>query len=352
MKSQKETFLFYLGHPAHYHNISVVIKQLSDKGFRVVLVARGKDVLFDLLEGLPYEIIYLPPKKGKGKLSLIATVVKREFILFKLALKYKPKMLIGTDIVIAHVGKLLGIPSVILNEDDAIEVPFLAKFGFKYATDVFSPHCCDISPYENKKVGYNGYHELAYLHPDYFAPDKSKVEDLIYESEKYFILRFAELTAHHDEGKKGINLSIAKQLIEKLTPFGRVYITSERKLEPELEPYRIKINPKNIHHALYFATMYIGDSQTMAAEAAVLGTPSIRFNDFVGKLAYLEELEHQYKLTVGIPTTQPELLLTKVDELLQNKSLKETFAERRKEMLKTTCDVAQLWVNYIIENRK
>jgi predicted glycosyltransferase len=33
--------------------------------------------------------------------------------------------------------------------------------------------------------------------------------------------------------------------------------------------------------------LYIGDSQTMAAEAAVLGIPSIRFNSFVGKLVYL-----------------------------------------------------------------
>lgn len=352
MKSQADTFLFYLGHPAHYHNISVVIKKLSEKGFRIVLVARGKDVLFDLLEGLPYEIIYLQPKKRNGKLSLISTVVKREFILFKLALKYKPKMMIGTDIVIAHVGKLLGIPSVILNEDDAKEVPFLAKFGFKYATAVFSPNCCDISPYENKKIGYNGYHELAYLHPNYFTPDKSKIEELLVGGGNYFLLRFAELTAHHDKGKKGINLTIAKQLIEKLIPFGRVYITSERKLEPELEPYRINIYPKNIHHAIYFAAMYIGDSQTMAAEAAVLGTPSIRFNDFVGKLGYLEELEHQYKLTVGIPTSQSELLFDKVDELLNDNLLRDTFQQRRQYMLEKMEDVVLLWTDYFIENRK
>ena len=284
MAKTADTFLFYLGHPAHYHNVSVVIQQLSAKGYNVVLVARAKDVLFELLEGLSYKIIYLKPKKGKGKISLISTVVKREFALYRIALKYKPKMLIGTDIVITHVGKLLGIPSVILNEDDAVEVPFLAKFGFKYATAVFSPNCCDISPYENKKIGYNGYHELAYLHPNYFTPNKIKIQELIKKGEKYFILRFAELTAHHDKGKKGIDLAVAKKLIEKLLPFGQVFITSERKLEPELEYYRIKINPKNIHHALSFAQIYIGDSQTMAAEAAVLGTPSIRFNDFVGKL--------------------------------------------------------------------
>ena len=348
MKLKTKAFLFYLGHPAHYHNISVVIQQLSEQGCRIVLVARGKDVLFQLLEGLPYEISYLPPKKGTGKLSLITTVIKREFILFRLALKYKPLVLVGTDIVITHVGKLLGIPSIILNEDDAHEVPFLAKFGFKYATAVFSPNSCDISPYEYKKIGYNGYHELAYLHPNYFHPDKHKIQDLLVDGSKYFILRFAELTAHHDEGKKGIDLTLALQIIEKLSPFGRVYITSERELTPELERYRIKIHPKHIHHALYFASMYIGDSQTMAAEAAVLGTPSIRFNDFVGKLGYLEELEHQYHLTIGIPTHQPELLLAKIDELLANPSLQSIFQQRKEEMLKNCEDVANLWFNYLL----
>jgi len=352
MKQAPKTFLFYLGHPAHYHNVSVVIRQLSEKGYKVLLVARGKDVLFDLLKDLPYEIIYLKPKKGTGKLSLITTVVKREMVLFRLALKYQPKMLIGTDIVIAHVGKLLGIPSVILNEDDAKEVPFLAKLGFKYATAVFSPSCCNISPYDAKKIVYQGYHELAYLHPNYFTPDREKVKELLVDGDKYFILRFAELTAHHDDGKKGISTKLALQLIEKLTPFGRVYITSERKLETELEAYRIKINPKNIHHAIYYAHIYIGDSQTMAAEAAVLGTPSIRFNDFVGKLGYLEELEHRYQLTYGISTQESEKLLSKVNELLEDANLLETSRTRREKMLRESDDVAQLWENYFIANKK
>ena len=351
MEKSTDTFLFYLGHPAHYHNISIVIQQLSKKGFNIVLVARSKDVLFELLKDVPYEIVYLKPRKGKSKLSLIKTIISREFIMFRLALKYKPKMLIGTDIVIAHIGKILNIPSVILNEDDAKEVPFLANYGFKYATAVFSPNSCDISPFKNK-IGYDGYHELAYLHPNYFKPDKSKISELLIDGEKYFILRFAELTAHHDDGKNGIDLSIAKKLIAQLSSFGRVYITSERKLESELEPYRIFIEPKYMHHALYFAQIYIGDSQTMAAEAAVLGTPSIRFNDFVGKLGYLEELEHRFKLTFGIATGNPELLFAQTQALLTGNNLEEEFGKRRDIMLKECIDVAQLWTNYFVKNRK
>ena len=107
-----------------------------------------------------------------------------------------------------------------------------------------------------------------------------------------------------------------------------------------------------MHHALYFAQIYIGDSQTMAAEAAVLGTPSIRFNDFVGKLGYLEELEHKFKLTIGIPTHNSKLLFAQVNKLLANNKLNKDFKLRKDQMLKETVDVAELWKNYFIINRK
>lgn len=69
-----------------------------------------------------------------------------------------------------------------------------------------------------------------------------------------------------------------------LEPFGTIYITSERPLEPQFEKYRIRINPLDMHHVMAFASLYIGDSQTMAAEAGVVGTPFVRLNDFVGTI--------------------------------------------------------------------
>ena len=42
----------------------------------------------------------------------------------------------------------------------------------------------------------------------------------------------------------------------------------------------------------------------MAVEAAMLGTPSLRFNDFAGKIGVLEELEHKYELTFAIPPSE------------------------------------------------
>ena len=264
-----------------------------------------------------------------------------------ICLKHKPDLLVGTDIVITHVGRLLGIKSVLLNEDDSKEVPLLARFGFRYANATLSPFVCDISPYNKKKVGYNGYHELAYLHPSYFIPDRKKIEHLLHGSGRYFIIRFAKLSAHHDVGKKGIQKEVAVDLINALSPYGNVYITAERSLEPELEKYRIDLDPADMHHALYFADLYVGDSQTMAAEAAVLGTPSIRFNDFVGKVGYLEELEHSYSLTYGIPTTEPERLLEKAREIVTTPSVKVLWGQRRKVMLDSSIDVAAFWIWFL-----
>jgi predicted glycosyltransferase len=321
-----------------------------------MLVAREKDVLFELLDGVPYPVKYIPNTKKNSKLSLIRTVAAREFTMWNIARKFKPDVMVGTDIVIAHVGKAKGIPAIVLNEDDAKEVPLLANYGFKYASAVLSPSSCNIEPYDHKKVAYPGYHELAYLHPNYFTPDREKVKQLSPDGKPYFILRFAELTAHHDDGKKGITNDLAQQIIDALAAFGRIYITSERKLEPEFEKYRIQIKPKDIHHALYFAGMYIGDSQTMAAEAAVLGTPSVRFNDFVGKLGYLEELEHTYQLTYGIPTDRPVLLIEKIKALLALPDLGEVWKQRRTHLLEQTIDVAAFmaWFfeNYPESHRK
>ena len=295
-----------------------------------MFVARDKDVLFELIKDNPYQTSYLKKRKGNSKLALIHTVLTREIAILKTALRFKPDLMIGTDIVITHIGKLLRIPSIVLNEDDAREIPFFTDYGIKYASQVLSPNSCDNSPFNYKMVGYSGYHELAYLHPKYFTPSKQKIDYLLDGQERYFIIRFSALSSHHDGGKSGITSQLAMKIIDLLKPYGKVYITSERSVEEQFEPYRININPRDIHHALYYADLYIGDSQTMTAEAAVLGTPGIRFNDFVGRLGYLEELEHTYQLTYGIKTDAPEELLQKIQELLALPNLSKEWKQRKR----------------------
>ena len=128
------------------------------------------------------------------------------------------------------------------------------------------------------------------------------------------------------------------------------------KVPEELEPYRIAINPLDIHHVMAFAELYIGDSQTMAAESGVLGVPFIRFNDFVGKIGYLNELENRYHLGVGILPDEEERLYQTLDEILKLPGRKELFQRRREEMLAGSINFADFLTNYIesypIRNRR
>ena len=332
--------LIYMGHPAHFHLFKNTIAQLREHGHVVEILIKKKDILEDLLRNKGWEYTNINPKgRGDSKLAIAFSLLKRDWEFYKIAKKFKPDLMVGTSAEITHIGKILSIPSIVVNEDDANVVPLFAKLAYPFATAVLAPRCCDCGKWKNKQISYESYHELAYLHPNHFTPDITIVRKYIQE-EKYFILRFAKLNAHHDAGRSGINLLIAKKIIDLLSPHGRIYITSERELEKELEPYRIAINPLDIHHAMAFAEMYIGDSQTMAAEAAVLGTPAIRFNDFVGEIGYLEELEHTFGLTYGIRTNDTEKLYKIISDLLMTDDFKNKFQEKRKIMLSQKIDLA------------
>ena len=337
-------FLFYMGHPAHYHNFKHSIFALQQKGHVVTVVARGKDVLFDLLDSEDWDVIKFPARKPSAKIGIALAIARREFSMLKIARSFKPDVMIGTDLVITHIGKLLNIPSIVVNEDDSAAIPLMAKYAFPYATAILAPNCCDQSPANHKKIGYEGTHELAYLHPEIFSPDISELPPIFRESGKYFLLRFASLHAHHDEGRSGISDELAFRIIAILEPHGRVFITSERPFAERLERYRLPVHPAKMHQVMAHASIYIGDSQTMAAEAAVLGVPSIRFNDFVGELSYLEELEHKYELTKGIRSNEPEKMLELLKLWAGDKNLKQKWLERRKAMLSQSVSVTPFWI--------
>jgi len=125
---------------------------------------------------------------------------------------------------------------------------------------------------------------------------------------------------------------------------GKVYITAERELEKEFEPYRLNIKPIDMHHVMAFASLYIGDSQTMAAEAGVLGVPFIRYNDFVGRIGYLRDIEDHYQLGYGIKPGNPQILLDKVSELLNTKDLNKIWETKRAKMLSEKIDVTKFFV--------
>ncbi len=342
----------FLGHPAHFHLFKNTAKSLSNDGYDVVFLIKRKDIVEDLAResGYNYVVVRDKERTDTGKLGLIKSLVSMDLKVARALRKYKPQMLVGT--YTPFLSRWTGVPVISCNEDDADVVPRFANMSYPYAADILTPVVCDNGKWNEKSIKYASYHELAYLHPNNFTPDKKIVEKYFSVDKPYFIIRFAKLSAHHDSGIKGISVENALRLVEILQPHGDIYITSERPLEPQLEPYRIKIDPIDMHHVMAFSSLYIGDSQTMAAEAGVLGVPFIRFNDFVGRIGYLRELEDVYHLGFGIRASESgsaEKMYEVVKQLLSMPDRKEEWQRRLKKMLSEKIDYAQ-FLTWFLEN--
>lgn len=340
--------LFYLGHPAHFYLFKEAINYFKEKG-EVLILIKEKDVLETVLINSKLEFKnILKKERGNTKLSMFSALLKKDWRMAKEAFYFKPDIMVGSAPEIAHIGFLLRIPSLLFGEDDLHVVPQAGYIAYPFATNLVSPYCCDKGKWNKKTINYNSYHELAYLNPKYFTPEKEIAEKYVNTDVPYFLVRFAKLAAYHDKDRKGINDDLAIQIIKELENKGDVYIISERKLSEKLQKYRLSIDPLDIHHLLAFSSLYIGDSQTMCAEASVLGIPSIRYNDFVGEIGYLEELEHKYGLTKGIKTNKPQELLDTV-EIYSNPLFKKEIKLKRDKMIGEKIDFAAFMI-WLIEN--
>jgi len=337
--------LFQLGHPAHFHLFKNTIADLQRDGHQTYVLIRRKDILEDLLQEAGMTYVNILPSGKKSTWTLFLRLLR----VFRFALRHHVDVLVGSTPEVAQVAWVLRKRSVIMAEDDASIVPQFIKAVRPFVDNYLSPVSCNNGVLEKKTTHYKGFHKLAYLHPARFIPDPRVVDKYFPHNTPYFLLRFAQLNAYHDISAHahGVDNDTARKLIALLEPYGQVYISSERPLSEDLERYRLRINTLDIHHVMAFASLFIGDSQSMAVEAAMLGVPSVRFNDFAGRIGVLEELEKKYQLTFAVPTTQPDRLYATINTLISTPNLRELFQERRNRMLNDKIEVASFITQFI-----
>ncbi len=337
--------LFYFGHPAQYLFAKNIIKAIRPSGLQIKIAIKSKDVLEELIRagGEPY-INVLPKGRTNHKAGIIWALVKREIRLFSIIRSFKPGLMIGSDPALAHLGKILKIPVITTLEDDHDVIPSLAKITYPFTSYIITPCVCKVGKWSYKQICYNGYMKLAYLHPKYFTADRGIIKNV----KKYCLIRISGLKAYHDKGIAGLNHEYLMTLIQILHNHDiDPLISSENELPDDLKNYALAIYPEEIHHYIKFAELLISDSQSMSVEAAMLGTPSIRFSDFAGRISVLEELEKRYTLTFGFKTSESEAFFLKVEELIGNPALKDLWKERNKKMLSEKIDVVSFMTWFI-----
>jgi hypothetical protein len=208
--------------------------------------------------------------------------------MLRLAGKLKPDLLLSFGSpYLAHVAGVSGIPMVVF--DDTEDNPWIQSIYARSASVVVVPSCFrkELSPSHRR---FDGYFELAYLHPDSFTSQASIRQELrLAAGEKLVLVRTVAWQALHDWKHRGLTGDELNRLVEEFTGSARVVISAEGELPEDLEPLRLKTAPERIHHVMAEASLVFSEGATMAAEGAVLGVPTIHISDL--RPGYIIDLE-------------------------------------------------------------
>ena len=331
-----------IGHPAHVHYFKNFVKIMEKKGHIFLIIARDKEVTNELLDC--YNISFI--SRGKGGISLLGKLfylLKANYLIFRYAIKFQPDIFLGfSSIYSSQVAFLLRRPSIVF---DDTEHAALEHLMYKPFTNVILTPKCFKKDFGKKHIHFNGYMELCYLHPNYFTPDSSILELLkVKRDEKYVILRLVSWNASHDVGHSGLSIDMKHKVVNELSKYAKVFISSEGKLPEDLKKYQIKIPPEKMHDVLAFASVFIGEGATMASECAMLGTPAIYVNSLTAGT-----LEEQEKLGLIYGFRNSVGVLEKTLELLNNSQLGQVHQARRGKMLAEKIDVTEFMI-WFVEN--
>jgi predicted glycosyltransferase len=339
--------LIDIGHPAHVHYFRILAGELVRNGNLVFWCTKDIPIVKQLLNSYGFEYIVLPQKSD----TLPGKIGKQFFYNIKLlqfCFKKKITLVIGVSVTAAHISKISKIKSFVFDDDDDLVQPLVTKYVIPFCTELLSPDSLKGKRNRKDTVFYPGFHELAYLHPTRFEPDPSVLQECgLKGGEPFFIFRFNVFKAHHDNNIRGLSLEQKLRLIHILEKKGRIFITTERDIEPELSIWQLRISPEKMHSLLAYATLFVSDSQTMTSEAAMLGVPALRCNSFAGRLSTLEEQEKQYGLTYAFLPDDFDRLLEKLTELLAIPDLKSEWHRRRIKLLNDKIDVTSFWLWFI-----
>lgn len=341
--------LIEINHPGQVHLIKHVYNYLINNGHHVWVITKKDKLINHLLDfyQIPYTLL---GKKGNGLIGKLLVQLKIDFKALKIVKKHKIQLGLGSSMTNDHISLFVkSFKSIHLSDDDESIVPLISRLSYPFCDTILAPDCVVFNRNHRKVIGYKGYHELAYLHPNHFNPDPSVlVKAGLNQEDRYFILRFVALKGHHDIGQQGITFEQKRQLIELLEPYGKIFITSEKKIEPEFEKYRIPIAPEQMHSFIFYSDLFLGDSQTMTTEAALLGVPAIKFNSFAGKLSVPNQLE-EYKLSFAYRPGQFSEFTKHVKKIVDSDQSKAEWMIRSEQIINDKIDVSR-FIAWFVEH--
>lgn len=332
-------------HPAHVHFFRHFRTSMLERGHEVVVTARDKDLTLPLLGSLeiPAEVL---SSQRRGRLGLARELLSRTRRLTRLARETRPDVMVGImGPSIALAGRRLRIPAVVFYDTE--NAGRTNRWVYPMAAAVCTPDCYR-GRVRGNHITYPSYHELAYLHPDRFTPDPSALGRAGLEpGEPFSLVRFVGWQASHDIGEAGLGGDAKRRLIRRLQREGRVLISSEAPLPDDLAAHAYTAPVEDVHHLIAPSRIVVGESATMASEAAVLGIPALYVAE-TGR-GYVQEQQDRYGLVRHTHPGDEAETLAALDGLLAMGG--DDLAARRARLLADKIDPTP-WMVGFIEGRR
>lgn len=332
--------LIDIGHPAHVHLFKYFALEMQAKGHKILFTSREKENEIYLLKkyGFSYKCFGKHYKSTSGK---IFGLIKFNLQMLFFSLKFKPDIYLSHgSVYAAMVSWLVRKPHISLEDTGNIEQVrlYLTFTEVVLTSDVFN------FDYGEKQIRYSSHHELAYLHSNYFKPNLEFRFHRNKKKSKVTLLRFVSWNATHDSGQKGLSLETKYKLIRLLEEEYEVIISAESKLPEDLEKYKVRFVPEDIHTALYKADLFIGEGTTMAMEAAILGTPAV----YINSLQY-PNVQDMAIYGLLFPFKNDEDIISEIQALIATPDLKKSILSKKNKMLAGKIDLTAFLI-WFVEN--
>ncbi len=330
--------LIEIGHPGHVHFFKVPIRILKNRGWKVVIHARNKAECFELLRA--EKLTFVPgPKHLSSMMNLlnIPVIVRDIYRLSKRFDAYIMAAIGGCHAALA--SRLNHLPCV--SYTDTEHAREQALLYVPHCTSIHTPRAFRLD-FGKKHNRYPGYHELSYLHPNYFKPDKTMIEEEgLLDNGPPILMRIVGFTASHDFAVRQVRWE--NEFIRKYHKNYKIIISSELPLPRNLQSFRNPLPANQLHNLLAFSRMYVGSGATTASEAAILGTPVVYTNPL--RLGYLDQMESRYGLVYN--RTSARNILSSCGRILSES--KQKYIDKSKNLISESCDVAKYVADTIEE---
>ncbi|WP_135854175.1 DUF354 domain-containing protein [Halorussus salinus] len=274
-------YLFFTNTPAQVHQYRRAVTTLRERGHDALVLARDYGCTVALLDhyDVPYESY---GRVGTDKFSLASELPKHAARIVLETRRFDPDCVFGRGSFAALAGTVARAPVVLVDDSETTDLDHAVAVPL--ADAVLTPHTFEKDLGESH-YEFRGFKECAYLHPDEYQRQSDIRDELgVGPDEEFAIVRLNAFGSHHDVGQAGFTPAKRRELIERLAERATVFVSDEGgELDTEETPARpFDLHPALLHDALAEASLLVADTQTMVTEAALLGTPAIRSNSFVG----------------------------------------------------------------------